>query len=85
MGGACIMYRGGEKCIRTLVRKPEGRRLLGRCRSRRENDIKVDIREIWFGDVYCFYLAYDKDHWWGLVNVVKNLWVPQEVGSFLIS
>jgi hypothetical protein len=34
-----------------LVGRPEGRRPLGRPRRRWENNIKMDLREIWFGDV----------------------------------
>jgi hypothetical protein len=34
-----------------LVGKPEGRRPLGRPRCRREDNVKMDLREIGFGDV----------------------------------
>jgi hypothetical protein len=34
-----------------FVGKPEGRRPLGRPRRRWEDNIKVDLREILFGDV----------------------------------
>jgi hypothetical protein len=34
-----------------LVGKPEGRRPLGRPRRRWEDNIKMDLREIGFGDV----------------------------------
>jgi hypothetical protein len=37
-----------------LVGRPEGRRLLGRPRRRWEDNIKVDLREIGFGDVDSF-------------------------------
>jgi hypothetical protein len=42
-----------------LVGKPEGRRPLGRPRRRREDKIKMDIREIGFGDVDWIHLAQD--------------------------
>jgi hypothetical protein len=60
---------------RILVGKPEGKRPFGRPRSRWENYIKIDLREIWFGGVYWVYLAHDRDHWWAVVNTVINLWV----------
>jgi hypothetical protein len=40
--------RGGSNI---LVGKPEGRRPLGRPRRRWEDNIKMDLREIGFGDV----------------------------------
>jgi hypothetical protein len=41
MGGACGI----------LVGKPEGRRPLGRPSRKWEDNIKIDLREIGFGDV----------------------------------
>jgi hypothetical protein len=54
-----------------LVRKPEGRRQLGRPRRRWKDNIKIDLREIGSTD-----LAKDRDQWRALVNTVKNLRVP---------
>ena len=31
----------------SLVEKPEGRRLIGRPRGRRKNNIKIDFRVVW--------------------------------------
>jgi hypothetical protein len=56
-----------------LVGKPEG---LGRPRHRWEDNIKMDLREIVFGDVNWIDLAQDRDRWRALVNTVMNLWVP---------
>jgi hypothetical protein len=46
MGRACIT--NGEKinAYRILVRKPEGKRSLGRPKRRWVDDIKIDLREI---------------------------------------
>jgi hypothetical protein len=44
-----------------LVGRPEGRRPLGRPRSRWEDNIKMDLREIGFGDVDWIHLAQDRD------------------------
>jgi hypothetical protein len=59
-----------------LVGRPEGRRPLGRPRHRWEDNIKIDLGEIGFGDVDWIHLARDGDTWQALVNTVINLWVP---------
>jgi hypothetical protein len=59
-----------------LVEKPEGRRPLGRPRRGWEDNIKIGLREIGFGDVDWIRLAKDGDRWRALVNTVMNLWVP---------
>jgi hypothetical protein len=59
-----------------LVGKPEGRRPLGRPRRRREDNIKMDIGGIGFGDVDWIHLAQDRDRWRALVNTVMSLRVP---------
>jgi hypothetical protein len=40
------------------------------------DNIKMDLREIGFGDVDWIYWAQDRDRWWALVNTVMNLRVP---------
>jgi hypothetical protein len=59
-----------------LVWRAEGRRPLGRPRRRWEDNIKMDRREIGFGDVDWIHLAQDGDRWRALVNTVMNLRVP---------
>jgi hypothetical protein len=59
-----------------LVGRPEGRRPLGRPRHRWEDNIKMDLREIGFGDVNWIHLAQDRDRCRALVNTVMNLRVP---------
>jgi hypothetical protein len=71
---ACIgEVRGAYKI---LVGRPEGKRPLGRPRHRWEDNIKMDLREIGFGDVDWIHWAQDRDRWQALVNMVMNLWVP---------
>jgi hypothetical protein len=56
-----------------LVRKPEGRTLLGRARRRWVDNIKMDLGEIECGDMDWIGLAQDRDTWKALVNAVMNL------------
>jgi hypothetical protein len=44
-----------------LVGRPEGRRPLGRPRRRWEDNIKMDLMEMGFGDVDWIDLAQDRD------------------------
>ena len=52
--------------------KREGRRPVGRHRSRWEGNIKIDLREVGCGDMDCIDLAQDRDRWRALVNGVMN-------------
>jgi hypothetical protein len=56
--------------------RPEGRKPLGRPRSRWEDNIKMDLREIGFGDVDWIHWAQDRDRWRAIVNTVMNIRVP---------
>jgi hypothetical protein len=68
----------GERrgAYRVLVGKPEGRRPLGRPRRRWEDNIKIDLQEVGWGDMDWINLAQDRDRWRALVNAVMNLRVP---------
>jgi hypothetical protein len=70
---ACIGAKRSE--YRILVEKPEGQRPLGRPRRRWEY-IKMDLRQIGWGDKDWIDLAQDRDQWRALVNMVMNLRVP---------
>jgi hypothetical protein len=68
----------GERrgAYRALVRKPKGRRPLGRPRRRWEDNIEMDLREDGCGGAVCVDLAQDRDRRRGLVYTVMNLRVP---------
>jgi hypothetical protein len=71
---ACMgEVRGAYKI---LVGRPEGRRPLGSLRRRWEDNIKMDLRKVGFGDVDWIRLAQDRDRWRALVNTVIILRVP---------
>jgi hypothetical protein len=59
-----------------LVGKPERKRPLGRRRHKWVDNIKRDLGEVGWGDVYWIGLAKDRNRWRALVNSVLNLWVP---------
>ena len=46
---------------RVLVGKPEGKRPLGRPRSRWENNIEMNLQEVGFGSMDWIELAQDRD------------------------
>jgi hypothetical protein len=59
-----------------FVGRPGGRRPLGRPRRRWEDNIKMDLREIGFGDMDWIHLFQDRGRWRAVVNTVMNLRVP---------
>jgi hypothetical protein len=59
-----------------LVRKPEGKKPLGKPRRRWEDNIKMDVQEVGGGRGDWMELAQDRDRWRALVSTVKNLRVP---------
>ena len=65
---------------RVLVGKPEGKRPLGRPRSRGEDNIKMDLQEVGGGCGDWMELAQDSDRWRALVSTVMNLRVPKMWG-----
>jgi hypothetical protein len=58
------------------VVRSEGKRSPGRSRRRWEYNIRMDLREIGWGDMDWIDLAQDRDQWKALVNTVMNLRVP---------
>ena len=70
--------RMGEEreVYRVLVRKPEGKRPLGRLRRRWVDNIRMDLQEVGCGHVDWIGLAQDTDRWRTLVSAVMNLRVP---------
>jgi hypothetical protein len=61
---------------RILVGKPEGKRPLGRPRCRWVDNIKMDHREIGWGNMNWIDLAKGRDQWRVLMHTVINLRVP---------
>jgi hypothetical protein len=61
MDGACSTNGEKRNVYRLLMRKREGRRLLGRRRHRWVNNIKVDLGEVGWGVFDWIDLAQDRD------------------------
>jgi hypothetical protein len=70
--------RMGEKrnAYRLLVGKPEGKRPLGRPRRWWEDNIRMGLGDVGWGDVDWIGLAQDRNRWRALVNSILNLRVP---------
>jgi hypothetical protein len=64
------------KARRMRWARSKGRRPLGRPRHRWEDNIKMDLREIGFGDVDWIQWTQDRDKWSALMNTVMNLRFP---------
>jgi hypothetical protein len=62
-----------SKVYKVLVGKPAGKRPLGRPKRRREDGIRMDLREICLGGVDWIRLAQDRDRWRAIVSAVMNL------------
>jgi hypothetical protein len=68
-----------------LVRKPEGKRPLGRPICRWEDTIEINFIGISWGGTDWIDLAHGKDQWRALLNMVMNNRVPQHFEKFLSS
>ena len=58
---------------RVLVRKPEGKTLLGKPRRRWVDNIRMDLQDVGCGHVDWIGLAQDRYSWRTLVRAVMNL------------
>jgi len=58
------------------VGNPEGKRSLVRPRRRREDNIRMDLREIWWEVVDWTHPTQDRGRWRAVVNTVMNHRVP---------
>jgi hypothetical protein len=72
-----VARKGERRCVyRVLVGRPEGKRPLERPRSRWQDNIKMDFREIRIDGANWIRLARDRVQWRAFVNMVMNLQVP---------
>jgi hypothetical protein len=71
--GYAARMREGRNVYRLFMRKPEGKRPLGRPRHRWEDGMKMDQRQTGCEGVEWIHLAPDGDYCRALVNAVMNL------------
>jgi hypothetical protein len=64
---------GGSSAYNVLVRKPEGKRPLGKSRHRWEDNTGLDLTEISWKGTDWIDLAEDGGRWQAVVNMVMNL------------
>ena len=76
MDRACRTFGESRGAYRVLMVKPERKRPLGKLRHRWEDNIKMDLQKVGWGDMDWIDLAQDRDKWQALVNAVMNLQVP---------
>jgi hypothetical protein len=60
MGGVCGKMGDRKGAYRILVRRPDGKRPLGRSRCRWEDNIKIDLQEVGWGGKDWIALAHNK-------------------------
>jgi hypothetical protein len=56
-----------------LVRKPEGKKQLVRSRSRKKDNVRMNLREIGRESVDWMHLAQDRDQWCAVINTVMDI------------
>ena len=58
-----VAHMGDRGSYRVLVGKPEGKKSLGRPRHKLENNIKVDLWEVGWGEMDWIDVAQNKERW----------------------
>jgi hypothetical protein len=82
MDRAYSTYGESRGAYWVLVGRPEGRRQLERPRSRWEDNIKMDLREVGW-DMDWIHLAQGRDRWWAVANAGMNLHILLNAGNSL--
>ena len=76
MGGYVARMVNRRGVYRVLVGNPEGKRPVGRPRSRWEDNITMDLQEVGYGGMDWIELAQDRDRGLAFVNAMMNLRLP---------
>jgi hypothetical protein len=73
MGRACSTLKGEEECIYDIDGKATRKEISRKPRRRWVDNIKMDLREVGWGNMDWTDPAQDRDWWRALVNTVTNL------------
>jgi hypothetical protein len=76
MGGALSTLGEMKNACKVLVGRPERKKPIGRTGRRWKDNIKMDSREIGFGNVEWIHLTHDRDLWRDLGNTLMNFRIP---------
>jgi hypothetical protein len=75
-----------RNAYKILFREPVDEETTWTHRRRWDDNIKMDLKEIWWEDVdWTTDLARNRDRWQAIVNTVINLRSPQSVGNLWTS
>jgi hypothetical protein len=74
----CGTHGEGRGVYRVLIGRPKGKRPLGRPRSRWEDNIKLDLREIGIDGANWIQPAQDRVQWRAFVNTIMNFGFHKE-------
>ena len=66
----------GKSAFKILTGKPTGKRLLGRPGRRREDNIRMDLKELGINTLNWIDSVQDRNYWRAVVNVALKLRVP---------
>jgi hypothetical protein len=70
------MYGRNKNVCKTFVRTPVGKRSLGRIRHRWHDDTKMYHKAIWWDNVDCINLAYNRNPWQTSAKMVMRCHIP---------
>jgi hypothetical protein len=74
-----------EKCIQNVGPNTWREGPVRSSRSRWEDNMRMDLREIGWKGVDWVHLAQERDQRLAPVNTIMNIWVPSKAGNFLTS
>jgi hypothetical protein len=82
-----LSFTDAESCSSSwhINAKLERKTPLWRPKRRREDSVRMGLRDVGWECVDWIHLALDRDQWRAVVITVMNLRVPQKVGNFLTS
>ena len=81
--GRVARMEEGIGVYRVLLSRPEGRRPLGRPRSRWGYNIKIELQQVRYGGLLWIDLSQDRDRLRAFVYAVMNLRFPWNAEDFL--